>query len=133
MPGTPTSDSTLTDCLQARRSSRTFDPSQWMSRQDLLSLAGSVQRQRDLGGRPTPSAGSVYPLRLFAVVERVEGLAPGVYNLPPEGGLAPREAADLNLASVLVGGFSDPVVHELLRLDESVHPVLLIPVGLQAS
>ena len=73
----------LEEALWARRSVRTYAPSSVSLAQlgQLLWAAQGVTHPRGL--RTAPSAGALYPLELYAVVERVEGLAPGLYRYAP--------------------------------------------------
>ena len=59
---------------------------------ELLWAAGGITQPEEAAGREgvtglraAPSAGARYPLELFALVERVEGLSPGLYHYGPEG------------------------------------------------
>jgi SagB-type dehydrogenase family enzyme len=77
----------LRQILRARRSVRSF-ASRPLSREDLLSLLWAAQGITDRtaagrGLRAAPSAGARYPLELYVVVERVEGLEPGLYRYRP--------------------------------------------------
>lgn len=51
---------------------------------ELAQLLWSCQGITSVEGfRTTPSAGAIFPLEMYAVVERVEGLEPGVYHYRP--------------------------------------------------
>lgn len=74
--------------LALRRSVRTFED-RAISLRDLgqLSWSGQGITQPASANRPAlrtaPSAGALYPLELYVVAGKVEGLAPGVYHYEP--------------------------------------------------
>lgn len=70
--------------LSERRSVREFrnEPLPLADVSQLLWAAQGVNRPD--GGRTAPSAGALYPLEVYAVVGRVENLAPGVYRYRPQ-------------------------------------------------
>lgn len=73
----------LERALNVRRSARDYlrEP---ISLSDLAQLLWSCQGITSSDGlRTTPSAGAVYPLEIYAAVERVEELAAGVYHYVP--------------------------------------------------
>lgn len=63
---------------------------------ELAQLLWSCQgiTSRD-GLRTTPSAGATYPLEVYAVVEHVTGLAPGVYHYLPGPGMRKHRLAQV--------------------------------------
>jgi SagB-type dehydrogenase family enzyme len=75
----------LTDVLAARRSADGFGPRE-LPMDVLAGLLVHSYGTTDLGGRswrPTPSGGALYPIDLFVVAERVQGLAKGMYHYDP--------------------------------------------------
>lgn len=73
----------LEECLAARRSLRAYAPAPLSldeAGQLLWAAQGisSVEKQRT-----APSAGALYPLEVYLVAARVEGLPPGVYRYEP--------------------------------------------------
>lgn len=83
LPKPAESAMTLTKALQTRRSVREFSPSP-ISLADVTTLLWAAQGvTSDSGGRTAPSAGALYPLEIYIVAAKVEGLAPGVYRYRP--------------------------------------------------
>lgn len=75
----------LDAALAARRSVRRFSE-QPLALAQLSQLCWAAQGVTDAKGRRTsPSARATYPLELFVLASRVEGLAPGLYRYLPEG------------------------------------------------
>ncbi|HEX2573864.1 MAG TPA: SagB/ThcOx family dehydrogenase [Polyangia bacterium] len=79
----------LQEVIVTRRSSRQFDPAAGltlMELSNLLQLSYGVTGSIPIGEgilqylRATPSAGGLYPLEIYLVVQRVEGLEPGLYH-----------------------------------------------------
>jgi SagB-type dehydrogenase family enzyme len=77
----------FTDVLRARRSERTFgaEPITLAELATVLDAAyGSTTAGADEQAlRTVPSGGALYPLELYAVVARVEGVEAGLYHLDP--------------------------------------------------
>lgn len=73
------------EALARRRSVRSYldEP---LTPEELGQLLWAAQGiTAEWGGRTAPSAGATYPLEVYAVVGKVEGLPPGVYRYLPEG------------------------------------------------
>lgn len=78
------SDHSVEQALQSRRTVRDFDARAAIGQADLGQLLWAAQGiTGDEGRRTAPSAGMTYPLVLYVVVERVTGLASGVYRYDP--------------------------------------------------
>jgi SagB-type dehydrogenase family enzyme len=73
------------EAIKGRRSFRNYT-NESITLEELSQLLWAAQgitgRSR---GRAAPSAGATYPLELYAVVERVSGLDPGLYHYLPKG------------------------------------------------
>ncbi|MGV1097880.1 SagB/ThcOx family dehydrogenase [Thiovibrio sp. JS02] len=78
----------LVEILQQRRSLRKFADTP-LSLSDLALLLWASQGITGRSGfyffRTAPSAGALYPLETYLAIERVEGLAPGLYHLDVQG------------------------------------------------
>jgi SagB-type dehydrogenase family enzyme len=75
----------LEKALSERRSVREFRAAA-LSLAEIGQLLWAAQGVTVRGGyRTAPSAGALYPLELYAVAARVEGLAAGVYRYDPAG------------------------------------------------
>lgn len=86
----------LEAALQARRSLRRY-ASSGLTLADVAQLLWAAQGVTDgQGHRTAPSAGALYPLRLYLLCAPLEGLASGVYLYRPETHrLAPVHAQDV--------------------------------------
>lgn len=72
--------------LQNRRSVRDYSH-EAISRAQLSQLLWACQGITSADNRRTaPSAGALYPLEIYVVVERVEGLPAGIYHYLPDSG-----------------------------------------------
>ena len=89
----------LWGAVQERRSLRDFDDKP-MTREQLSQLLWATQgitgRRRGFAFRAAPSAGACYPIDTYVVVNRVDGLEPGLYHYGvAEGTLERRRQGDL--------------------------------------
>lgn len=73
------------EAIFRRRSVRAFrDEALTLSELSQVLFAAQGVTEKTRGFRTAPSAGALYPLGLYAVVGKVEGIAPGVYRYYPE-------------------------------------------------
>jgi SagB-type dehydrogenase family enzyme len=95
LPAYQPEDSELAELLYARRSVRSF-ASGSLSLQEISRALFSAQGQtRGNRFRTVPSAGALYPLELYLVVENVQDLESGVYKyLPQKHTLEPVREGD---------------------------------------
>lgn len=105
LPSLTTASSTslsLETTLLTRRSWRNYldRPLALEQLAQLLRLAQSISEPRR-GFRTVPSAGALYPLETYAIVHRVEGLAPGIYHHGVE---------KQTLAKLQTGDFRQPLI-----------------------
>jgi SagB-type dehydrogenase family enzyme len=78
------------EALRRRRSLREFRPAPLALTEAAQLLWAAQGRTAEDGRRSAPSAGALYPLEVFLVAGRVEGLAPGVYRYRPDGHVLER-------------------------------------------
>jgi SagB-type dehydrogenase family enzyme len=79
------SETSIEEALRGRRSVRTFT-GESLAIEELGQLLWASQGITDPEGyRTAPSAGALYPLEVYAVVRRVDGVQAGVYRYVPEG------------------------------------------------
>ncbi len=71
------------EAIASRRSERSFID-RTLTKDQLMQLMWAGQGITGDGKRAAPSAGATYPLEIYAVAGKVEGLEPGVYRYIPE-------------------------------------------------
>ncbi|HHS50171.1 MAG TPA: SagB/ThcOx family dehydrogenase [candidate division Zixibacteria bacterium] len=81
LPPPPGNDIDLHSAIESRRSRRTFGDGA-VTFEQISELLWSSAGITDPGGRlrAAPSAGATYPVDTYILVERAEGLAPGLYR-----------------------------------------------------
>jgi SagB-type dehydrogenase family enzyme len=87
LPPPPSMDTSLGVVLKTRRSKRRLSGDSLSVEEvsALLWAADGVSAQSPFGPlRTAPSAGALYPLELYCFVERVSGLATGLYRYDPQ-------------------------------------------------
>ena len=117
LPAVPACEGSLEDALAGRSSVRTFDAASPIRLEELAALLGRALRPGTDGRRPYPSAGGLYPIDVYGVVDRCEGLDPGLYRYDAEGHALVRLEAEagalrplLDSAAAGAGGRSAPQV-----------------------
>lgn len=72
------------EAIQARRSIRSYgrEPLSEVQLSGLLALADGLRPGKD-DRRTAPSAGALFPIEVYPVVHRVDGVDPGVYHYDP--------------------------------------------------
>ena len=93
------SGASIEHCLRERRSCRCFAgrPAELA---DAAQLLWAAQGVTGLGGlRTAPSAGAIYPLRIYLVAMNIQGLRAGAYSYDPDANsLGSIKSGDLRLA-----------------------------------
>ena len=81
-PSLPLLTLDLATAISSRRSRRNYDPSSALSLEQLSQLLYLAQgiTWEDREFRAVPSSGALYPLELYPIVHRVQGLEPGLYH-----------------------------------------------------
>jgi SagB-type dehydrogenase family enzyme len=73
----------LEQALMQRRSARSFNDTP-LTLKHISQLFWSAQGVTDLNGyRTAPSAGALYPLEVYVIAGKVDGLSPGIYQYLP--------------------------------------------------
>ncbi len=111
--GTPEfpADCDFWQVLSERRSKRNFKPEPLRLNQLNCLLWAAQGITADMGDyqlRTAPSAGALYPVETYMVVNRVEGLAPGLYHLDVQG---------WSLEGLRLGDLSEEISEALLGQD----------------
>jgi SagB-type dehydrogenase family enzyme len=117
----PTQTLSIVEALRRRRSTRSFLPKP-LSLDDLSFLlwacTGVQREERGYEFRTAPSAGALYPVETYVVVNNVEGLAKGVYHYNIEAHA---------LEELKAGDFIGKMVHAALEQKRCAEaPVVLI-------
>ncbi|MFC1616086.1 SagB/ThcOx family dehydrogenase [Patescibacteria group bacterium] len=74
------SDTSLEEALTLRRSTREYS-TETLSLEEIGQILWAAQGiTDDQGHRTAPSAGALYPIEIYLVTTKVEGLSPGVYH-----------------------------------------------------
>lgn len=97
------------EIIKNRRSVRSF-AGRPVSKAELSNLLWAAQgitaRRRNFGFRAAPSAGALYPMETYLVVNRAQGLEPGIYHY---------EIESHSLALLKNGDFSEAVTRAALN------------------
>ena len=105
----PAQTLSIVEALRGRRSTRSFSPDP-LSLDDvsflLLACTGVQREERGYEFRTAPSAGALYPVETYVVVNNVEGLAKGVYHYNIEAHA---------LEELRTGDFAEETVHAALE------------------
>jgi SagB-type dehydrogenase family enzyme len=117
----PTQTLSIIEALRRRRSIRSFSPEP-LSLDDLSFLlwacTGVQRRERGYDFRTVPSAGALYPIETYVVVNNVEGLEKGVchYNIETHA-----------LEELRKGDFAEATAHAALEQKACIEaPVVLV-------
>lgn len=80
------SETSIEEALLERRSIRDYkdEPLNIKEVSQILWAAQGITAP-ERGGRTAPSAGALYPLEVYLIVKKVDGLTPGAYGYLPEG------------------------------------------------
>jgi SagB-type dehydrogenase family enzyme len=97
-----TGGTTIWDVMSRRRSARRFQGvllAEAELSQILWAAQGITRRVQGYGFRTAPSAGALYPVETYLVVNSVEGIEPGVYHYAVEShGLEQLHSGDFRVA-----------------------------------
>jgi SagB-type dehydrogenase family enzyme len=92
----------IQEIMEARRSVRSFVPDDSLTADQLsLLLWASAGQSGTRGRRTVPSAGATYPLTVMCVIDRVSGIAPGIYRYASEENLLVPERPGSNFTELL--------------------------------
>lgn len=73
--------SSFSDIMNARKTTRRFNPEKSVTLEELSTLLYSMQGKTHGNKRSVPSARSVYPLEIYIITNNVKGLDNGLYKL----------------------------------------------------